>query len=288
MRRRLLMLCLLLVPVKYATADEWMGLDDAPAIDLGLDVAIEDDGDLSGGIGFSLPLGQRAGFAGDYRNSELSDDEETFDSLALASAIWFELTDLVDIEALHFFEGNEGELEKETLGLALGLARGDWQFRVQLEEGELLIFTREDLTDFLATFVPDRFSTDVSGYALMLGWQRGAWYWQASRWRYDYEDDLSGLERSDFAQFIVKTSALAHSSLLVSRIDSLLVGRLDADNDYSLLLSRDRSAIDDSHSDSLTLTWQHWPDPNLGLSVAATIPGESELSGFSLGLQWVL
>jgi len=287
MTRPALLLCLLLAPVDYGRAAEWLGLDE-PSIDLGLDVAVENDGDLNGGVSISLPLGGRAGVDGDYRISELSDDEESFDSLALATAIWFQLSELVDVEALHFFEGNEDELEKETLGLALGLRRGDWQFRLQLEEGELQLFTRDDLSDFFSRIVPERFSTDVSGYALMLGWQRDAWYWQAGFWRYDYEDDLSFLERSDFAQFIVKSSALAQSSLLVSEIDSILVGRFSFDNDVSLMLARDRSAIDNRHSDSLTLTWQHWPDANLGLSVAATVPGESELSGLSLGLQWVL
>lgn len=269
-------------------AEEWLGLDqELPAL-VGIDLGRNEEEDSTAAFMLALPLGDSAGYYGYYSNTELSDAAQEFDSLALATTIWFQLSQLVDLELGHFFEGNDGELEKETLGIALGLSQGNWNFRVQLDEGELLIFTRDDVTDFLGGFIPDRFDSDVSGYSLTLGWQADPWYWQASYQRFDYETDLTPLDRSRFAQFIVKSSVLAQSSLLISESTSFLVGHADFDNDYSILMYQDQSAIDQDRAETLALSWQHWANPGFGYLLVASMPVPADSIGLTLGLRWVL
>ncbi len=271
-----------------AAAEEWIGLDAVDPGYLGLEVSVEDSGEFGAAAGLGLPLGPASGFQGDYATSELSDGEDEFDNLLLASRVWLELSTMLDLELMHFFEGNDDELEKETLGIGFNLRRGDWHARLHFEDGDLLVFTRDEISDFLPVSLPDRFETDVSGYGLRIGWQDLDWYWEVARQRYDYADDLSVLGESVFAQFIVKSSALAHSSLLVSEYTFLLVGRGDPNNDYSILLWHDHAAIDDSSNDTMTLSWQHWADDKLGYLLAISVPGDDEDIGLRLGLRWVI
>ena len=271
-----------------AAAEEWLGLDELNPGYLGVEISVEDSGDLGAATGFGIPLGPSSGFRGDYSVTEFSDGEDEFDNLLLASRVWYELTTMLDAELMHIFEGNDDELEKETFGIGLNLRRGDWFVRVHYEEGELLIFTRDDVFDLLPVRLPDRIETDVSAYGLHFGWQGIAWYWEAARQRYDYEDHLDALGKSAFAQFIFKSSALAHSSLLVSETTFLLIGHADLDNDYSILLARDHAAIDDFSSDSMTLSWQHWAGDHLGYRLAISVPGDDEVFGLTLGLRWVM
>ncbi|MBT8434990.1 MAG: hypothetical protein KJN95_10015 [Gammaproteobacteria bacterium] len=269
-------------------AEEWLGLEqELPAL-VGIDLGRDQEEDTTAAFMLALPVGDSAGYYGYYSNTQLSDAGQEFDSLVLASTIWFQLSELVDIELQHFFEGNEDELEKETLGIALGLSLGNWDFRVQLDDGELLIFTRDDVTDFLGGFIPDRFDSDVSGYGLTLGWQADPWYWQASYQRFDYDRDITPLDRSRFAQFIVKSSALAQSSLLISESSSLLIGHTDYDNDYSILIYQDQSAIDQSRAETLALSWQHWTNLRFGYLLVASMPVPADSFGLTLGLRWVL
>lgn len=272
----------------FAFADEWLGLDDLNPAYLGLEVSVENSGDLGAAAGFTIPLGPAAGFDGDYSLSEFSDGEDEFENLLLVSRVWLELSAMLELELFHAFEGNDDELEKETLGIGFKWQRNDWYVRVHYEDGDLLIFTRDDLLDFLSDRLPDRFETDVSAQGLRFGWQGLEWYWEAARQRYDYADDLSSLGESAFAQFIVKSSALAHGSLLVSEYTFLLVGRGDPYNDYSILLWHDRAAIDDLANDTMTLSWQHWARDNLGYLLAISVPGENEDIGLTLGLRWVM
>lgn len=285
---RILALVLTIVSGSATASDDWLGLEPEQPILIGFDLGQDEVDDLSAAFVLSLPLGNSAGYYGYYGNTQLSDDGQEFDSLALATVIWFELSELLELEVQHFFEGNTDELEKETLGLSLALSRGDWNFRVQLEDGDLLIFTNDDIGDFLDRSVPGRFDSDVSGYALALGRQVDPWYWQISYQRYDYEEDLSPLGGSLFAQFIFKSSALTHSSLLTSRSSSLLLGHADYDNDYSISIYQDKSAIDDSEEESLLLSWQHWANQQLGYLFAASIPVPGDSIGVTLGLRWVL
>ncbi len=269
-------------------AEEWIGLEAQQPAMIGFDLGRNEVEDLSSALFLSLPLGDSAGYYGYYSNTSLSQEDQEFDSLSLATTIWFQLTDLVEGELFYFFEGNEGELEKETLGIGLSLNQGNWNFRVQLDTGELLIFTRDDVSDFLSTMIPDRFDTDIAAFELALGMQVDAWYWQASYRRYDYERDLSGLDRSSFAQFIVSSAALAQSTLLISQDASLLVGRADYSNDYSVLISQNRSAIDRSYDETLMLSWQHWPSRSLGYMLSASMPLPVDSVGLTLGLRWVI
>ena len=284
----ILALVLTIVSGSGTASDEWLGLEPEQPILIGFDLGQDEVEDLSAAFVLSLPLGNSAGYYGYYGNTELSDDGQEFDSRALATVIWFELSELIELEVQHFFEGNTDELEKETLGLSLAFSRGDWNFRVQLEDGDLIIFTNEDIRDSFDTFVPDRFDSDVSGYTLALGRQVDPWYWQISYQRFDYEEDLTPLSRSLFAQFIFKSSALTQSSLLISRSTSVLLGRADYDNDYSISIYQDKSAIDDSDEESLLLSWQHWANRQLGYLFAASIPVPGDSIGVTLGLRWVL
>jgi len=283
----LLLLFLPLLLGDRLAAEDWIGLDETSALELGADLAVEDTGEYRAGVTFDQELGTGAGINGDYRFFELSGDEEEFESLALATALWIELSELVDVEVSYFFEGNIDELEKETLGLALGFNRGDWNFQVQVEDGEMRLFTRSDLSNQLSRIIPDRIDSDVVGYGFLLGWQHEGWYWQASYQRFDYDRDLSVLDRSDFARFIVKPSALAQSSLLISRYSALVIGYAAPLDDYSLMLAQDQSAIDNVYNDILVVNWQHWISRNLGYLLAVSFP-ESEEAGLSLGLRWVM
>jgi hypothetical protein len=284
-----IMICVIAVlSSSRLAAEEWLGLEQEPPVLVGIELGRDEEEDSTGAFMLGLPLGDSAGYYGYYGNTQLSDAGQEFDSLALATTIWFQLSELVDIELLHFFEGNDGELEKETLGIALGLSQGNWDFRVQLDEGELLIFTRDDVTDFLSTFVPDRFDSDISGYGLALGWQADPWYWRASYQRFDYDSDLTQLDSSRFAQFIVKASALAQSSLLISESTSLLVGHTDYDNDYSIFIYQDQSAIDRSRAETMALSWQHWTNQRFGYLLVASVPVPADNIGLTLGLRWVL
>jgi hypothetical protein len=281
---------LLLLPLlagEILAAEDWIGFEEVPPLQAGFDLAVEDGGDLNGGFNLQLALGDSAGIYGDYRVSELSDEEEEFESLALATALWFQLSELVDLEVSYFFEGNVDELEKETLGLALGFNRGNWNFQLQLEDGELHLFTRGEPGDIVSSVIPEQINSDLDGYGLRLGWQQQSWYWQVSHRRLDYERDLSLLDTSAFVQFIVKSGVLAQSSLLISKYTTFVVGHADFENDYSLLLAQEQSAIDDIYSDSLMVSWRHWTSPNLGYLIAASFP-EFEDAGLTLGLQWVM
>ena len=276
-------------PAACLGADDWIGLEQRQPVLIGADFGEDEAGDSYRALLVDLAFTEKAGFYGYYGETELGDSEQTFENLALASAIWLQLNELVEVEMLHFFEGNEGELEKETLGLALGLRQGRWQFQVQLEEGEALLYTRENDTDFFDRFVPDRFATDVSAIAVSLGWQRETWYWQARYQRIDYEKDISALGQSRFAQFVVKSSALAQSSLLISQSATLLLGHADIEDDYSLQISQDRSAIDGTYDETLFLSWQHWVSRRFAYLLAAATPLPSEDGvGLTLGLRWML
>lgn len=279
----------ILLPGALAAAEDWIGLEeeDLPIL-IGLDLGQDEAGDSNAAISVSLPLGQNAGYDGYYSSTQLSDDDQEFDSLVLASSVWFQLTELLGLEVQHFFEGNESELEKETLGIALDLTQGAWNFRLQLDDGELLIFTRDDATDFLNSLIPDRLESDVSAYRLALGWQAEQWYWQTSYQEFDYDADLTRLDQSRFLQFVIKPSALAQSSLLIERNTSLLVGHADLDDDFSVLISQDRSAIDESYDEYLVLNWQRWASKNFGYLLAASFPLPADEIGLTLGLRWLL
>lgn len=285
----IMILFFMLSPGSCLATDDWIGLDDEQPILIGIDLGENEVEDSSRALLLGLPLGDRMGYYGYYNETELTELDQEFDSLTLVTTIWFELSQLVDIEVQYFFEGNEGELEKETLGLALALDQGEWNFRVQFEEGETLFFTRDVDTDFFDSFVPDSYATDVSGFGVSLGWQGDPWYWQVSYQRYDYEKDLSALSRSAFARFIVRSSTLAQSSLLISQNASLLLGHADFDNDYSLQISQDQSAIDESYDETLMLSWQHWASRRFGylLAAAAALPLDDSV-GITLGLRWIL
>ncbi len=283
-----LVLLLTMVSGSGTASDDWLGLEPEQPILIGFDLGQDEVEDFSAAFVLSLPLGDSAGYYGYYGNKELSDDGQEFDSLTLATVIWFELSQLIELEVQHFFEGNIDELEKETLGMSLAFSQGDWNFRVQLEDGDLLIFTNDDIRDFLQRSVPDRFDSGVSGYALALGRQVDPWYWQISYQQFDYEEDLTPLGSSLFAQFIFKSSALTQSSLLISRSTSVLLGHANYDNDYSISIYQDKSAIDDSKAETLLLSWQHWSSQQLGYLFAASIPVPGDSIGLTLGLRWVL
>jgi hypothetical protein len=270
-------------------ADDWIGLDDEPSILIGFEFGEDEAEDSTRALSLDFPIGGSAGIYGYYSETELSDLEQEFDSLVLATTVWYQLSQLVDIELQHFFEGDYGELEKETLGLTLGLSQGGWNFRLQIEEGDTIFFTRAVDRDLGDTTIPDRFDSEVSGIGISLGRQIGAWYWQAGYQRYDYERDLTLFERSLVLQFIVTSSALAQTSLLISQQASLLLGHADLDNDYSILLYQDRSAIDESYEETLMLSWQHWASQRFGYLLAASmpLPAEDRL-GLTLGLRWAL
>ncbi len=285
----LVLLVLMLFPAKRIEAEDWIGLDPEQPMLAGVDLGQDQSGDSAQALLLGFPLGDSAGFNGYYSQSKFTDEINEFDSLSLASAVWIALDELVEVELQHFFEGNGGELEKQTLGIALGLRQGEWRVRVQIDNGEALLFTRNDDSDFFDQFVPDRFSSAVSAIGVSLAWQRDTWYWQASYQRYDYEKDLSALERSRFARFVVKESALAQSSLLISKNASLVLGRADLDNDYWMQLSQDQSAIDDSYTDTLSLNWQHWASEDFGylFNAAMPLPADDGI-GLTLGLRWML
>ena len=288
-RLQIFFLMLALVPATRAAAEEWIGLDERQPVLLGIDLGEDEVEDSSQALLLGLPIGNRFGYYGYYSETQLSDQDQEFDNQALVSTIWLQLTQLIEIELQHFFEGKEGELEKQTLGMAMALEQDGWQFRLQLDDGETIFFTRNVDSDFFGNFVPDSFSTDVSGYGISLGWHGQPWYWQASYQRYDYEDDLSVLSQSRFANFVVKSSTLAHSSLLISQNASLLLGHADLDNDYSVQVFQDRSAIDDSIGETLVLSWQHWASQRFGylLAAASTLPVDDSI-GLTLGLRWAL
>ena len=288
-RLNIMLLVFALSPGSCLGAEEWIGLEDEQPVLIGIDLGQDELEDSSRALLLSLPLGERMGYYGYYSETELSDLDQEFDSLVLVTTLWFQLSQLVDIEIQYLFEGNEGELEKETLGLALALDQGEWNFRVQLEEGETLLFTRAIDSDFFDSFVPDSYATDVSGFEVSLGWQGDPWYWQLNHLRYDYEKDLSALSRSAFARFIVKSSTLAQSSLLVSQNASLLLGHADFENDYSLQISQAQSAIDESYDETLVFSWQHWASQRFAylLAAATGLPLDDSV-GLTLGLRWVL
>ena len=282
-------LLILLWPGSRVEAEDWIGLEQNLPILLGADFGEDEIGDSYRALLLDLPLADSAGFYGYYSETELSDADQSFESLALVSVLWFQLNQLVGIEMQHFFEGNEDELEKETLALALGLDQGRWNFRVQLETGEALLFTRDNDSDFFDQFVPDRFATDVSAIAVSLGWRQETWYWQARYQRIDYEKDVSALDRSRFARFVVKASTLAQSSLLIAQNATLLLGYSNPEDDYSLQLSQNRSAVDQTYEDTLLLSWQRWVSRRFGYTLAAatSLPGEDDI-GLTLGLRWLL
>lgn len=288
-RLNIMLVVFALSPGSCLATEEWIGLEGEQPILIGVDLGEDEVEDSNWALLLSLPLGDRMGFYGYYSETELSDLDQEFDSLALATTLWFQLSQRVDIEVQYFFEGNEGELEKETLGLALALDQGEWNFRVQLEDGETLFFTREIDSDFFDSFVPDSFATDVTGFGVSLGWQGDPWYWQLNYLQYDYDEDLSALSRSAFARFIVKSSTLAQSSLLISQNASLLLGHADYDNDYSLQISQTQSAIDESYDETLMLSWQHWASRRFGylLAAATALPPDDSV-GLTLGLRWML
>ena len=288
-RLKLMLVVLLLLPDSRLAAEEWLGLEDNQPVLIGIDLGEDEVEDSSKALLLSLPLGDSMGYYGYYSETQLTDIDQEFDSLLLITSIWAQLSELVELEVQHFFEGNEDELVQETLGLALSLNPGEWQFRIHLEEGDTRFFTRNVDSDFFVTYVPQSFTTVVSSIGVSLGWQGQPWYWQASYQRYDYEDDLSVLSRSVFARFIVKSSTLAHSSLLISKNATLLTGYTDFDNDYSIQITQDQSAIDSSYSETLVLSWQHWASQRFGylLAAATTLPPDDSI-GLTLGLRWML
>ncbi len=285
--RRLYPLVLLLLPASAFATDEWMGLDDSAPILLALDLGRDEAGNDTQALGLLAPLTEVAGLQFAYGNTQLDDGEQQFDNRTLVSQIWYELNTLLEVDLQHFFEGNRDELELETLGLGLSLRRGNWRIRVHLERGELLIFTRDEVNDVLGR-IPERIESDVDVLGLSLGSGAGPWYWQAGYRQFDYEIDLGRLERSDFAQFVVKASALAHSSLLISEEMTLLLGHADFDDDYSLYYARERSALDERYYDSLSFAWERWTRDDFGFLLGADYGAESEDLGLSLGLRWVL
>jgi hypothetical protein len=269
-------------------ADEWLGLESKPVTLIGLDLTQQDIGYQSQMVSLGLPIGYDAGFQGQLSNSNISGGQQEFDSRTLAVLIWFQLNDLIDIEAQYLFEGDDDELEKETLAIALGLNVGNWELRIHLEQGKLLIFTRDEVADFINNIIPDRLESEVDVLGLSVGWQNRPWYWRANHQQFDYEFDLTRLNGSRFAQFVISASALAQSSLLISESSSLLVGHTDFDNDYSIAYSQDKSAINESSGETLVLSWQHWANDNVGYLLAASRPEESDDIGLTLGLRWVL
>jgi hypothetical protein len=288
-RLQILFLLFVLIAATRAAAEEWIGLDERQPVLLGIDLGENEFEDSSQALLLGLPFGESFGFYGYYSETQLSEQDQEFDNQALVSTIWLQLSRLIEIELQHFFEGKKGELEKETLGLALALEQDGWQFQIQIAEGETIFFTRSVDSDFFDNFVPDSFTTDVSAYRVSLGRHGQPWYWQASYQRYDYEDDLSVLGESRFARFVVKSSTLAHSSLLISQNASLLLGHADLDNDYSVQVFQDRSAIDESIDETLVLSWQHWASQRFGylLAAASPLPVDDSI-GLTLGLRWAL
>ena len=284
-RLAIILACLSLTP---ASAEDWIGLEDVSPVLLGIDIGQDEAGDNSGALLLGVPLGESAGFDGYYGKTSLSQDDQDFDSFALASSIWIQLNHLIEVEIRHFFEGNEGELEKETLGLAMNLQNGAWNFRILLEDGDLMIFTNDDINDFLSNLIPDRLESDVDVYGLALGWQDGSWYWQTSYQMFDYEADLSRLEQSRFIDFLIKPSALVQSSLLIENNTSILIGHSDLDDDYAVWFSKDRSAVDEETIDYLILSWQHWQSSEFGYLLSAAMPLPADELGISLGLRWAL
>ncbi len=272
-----------------AAAEEWIGLDERAPIIVGFDVGEDEAGDSNRALTLDLPLDQRAGVYGYYGETVYSDFDEEFESLALMTTVWFEVSTLINIELQHFFEGNEDELEKESFGLALHIDRGEWNFRVQLDEGEVVFFTRSDLGQLLDRVIPDDFDSDLSAFSLSLGRNLEQWYWQAHYQDYDYDRDLSVLANSRFALLIAKPSTLAHSSFLIDESVSLVVGGGDYDRDLSLQLTQERSALDDVYDEYVVLAWQHWPSDGFGYLLAAStpLPLDNDV-GLTLGLRWSL
>ena len=286
-RDRLTLLLLVLMTGNCLASDDWIGLDEEPGLVLGADIAVDDQGDLTAGLNLELPIGASAGFDGSYRVSELSDDEGDLQHKALLGALWFQLSERVDIELNYFFEGDFDEIEKETLGVALGFTHGNWRFQLQTEEGELHLFTRSDLNDLINREIPDRFASDVDGYSLSIIWQQQNWYWQAIHQRFDYERDLSGLGRSSIVQFVIRPDALAQSSLLISEYSAVLIGFTNTANDYSLQLAQDQSAIDDIYTDTLMISWQHWSSTYFAylLETSFVEPDDARLV---VGIRWLM
>ena len=264
-----------------------MGLEDSRPVLLALDAGRDEVGNDNQAFGLLAPLGESSWAQFAYSTTQLDDGVQRFDNRTLATQIWFELNAMVEIDLQHFFEGNTDELEQQTLGLGISLRRGDWRIRVHLEQGELLIFTRDEINDVLGG-IPEKIETDVDVLGLSIGSGSDAWYWQAAYRSFDYERDLGRIERSDFAQFVVKASALAHSSLLISEEVSLLLGHADFDDDYSLSYARERSVLDERYYDSLAFGWERWTSEDFGFLLGANYGAEAEDLGLSLGLRWVL
>ena len=272
-----------------AGAEDWIGLDQAPPLMLGADAGQDSNGDPMLSLLIDAPLAERAGFAGYYSTTEISDGEQRFDSHAFVSSIWLQVNALLDIELTHFFDGNSGELEREALGLTLGLDFGEWRLGIEFSDGETQIFTRDIGFERIDSRVPDFIDSDVDGLGVTFASQGLGTYWRLAYQTFDYQRDLSPLTDSPLLQQVVSSAALAQSGLLVAEQASLQLGHADLDDDFSLVVASDRSAIDDERAEALGLSWLRWGEGNLGyrLSASMPLPIEDDI-GWSLGLRWIL
>jgi hypothetical protein len=274
---------MMLYPMHQLKADDWIGLPSKVQWVAGLQYTDEQNDDHST-LFYLSRSSDPVSLDLQYSESVLSDDTNRFDSDSFNANIRGSITDSVELGVGYRFQGQRQQLEIELYSLQIACNPFPFFSSLEYADGDLYIYTREDLTD---SRIPDSVRSDMNLTSLQLGWWFDDFSLSASYQQADYEVNVSALDTRPLIQYIVKPSALAQSGLLVAYQSSISLNFPLTDDQVSLHLMSTTSAVDHSDVDAWQCDWLHLLDRHFSLLLSVNrSDNEEDNWSFSAGLEW--
>ncbi len=240
-----------------ALGEDWIGLEAAPTWRIGYGYDYQEDGSDGHRALLHHDLNPSAGVQFNWGRDQLVDDTTEFDSEYFSAALWWALGDHVSSSLEYRFEGEPGELEIEQLGLALTYTPWPVSISLELRQGDVALFTRDEIT---RPGIPNRVDSDAEVLRASISWLQENWTLYLSVEDYDYQRDLSALATRPLLQLLVKPGVLANSGLLVKRNRNLGLTLYRLQRDWTWQYTHSVSAVDDSDSRDLVFDWREYHD----------------------------
>ena len=236
-------------------SDDWIGLEAAPTWRAGYAYSYQQDGSDGHRLSLGHNLTSAAGVQLNWGRDQLVDEATEFDSESFNAALWWAVDDRISSSLEYRFDGEPGELEIEQLGLALTFTPWPLSMTLELRQGAVALFTREEIT---RPDIPNRVDSDVETLRVSVSWLSDAWILDLTVEDYDYQRDLSALATRPLLQLLVKPGVLANSGLLVKHNRSLGLTLYRPQRDWTGQFAHSVSAVDDSNSRDLAFDWREY------------------------------
>ncbi len=264
-------------------AEDWIGLEDDPVTQLGYNYSFSQDDSDSHQFSLYHELDSSTDLNLQYSRNNTATDTQDFDYQDVMGQLGWQAAENIRLGISYQYQGKKQELEISNLGFLGSYTQFPFTFAAEYRQGSLSIFTQRNIS---AAHVPDQIDSDMSSQHFTINWFYQDYAFYINYQRFNYQKDISALDKQPILQAVVKPGALANSGLLVDTSSSIAVTLYQQQRELSWLLATTRYATDNSQTASLQFDWrQIMSNLNIIYSAGITDASQDNLS-FGIGLEW--